>query len=196
MRHVESNWKCLLATLSAGWLEQRERVFVGEESKQPSQGGDRARVAATSGKPGHQGELRRAPWGRTTLHHAESTGPEPKQPRLPAGQQEGRESPGPEMLGLRHGAEHDGYSRGSFIQPHEAISVYPRISSWCGWDGVREILLRPEESILFTLRKAIEPKEIELITEFFKLKIPFVISFFQHPTTPPQPQGIRMKLRE
>lgn len=37
--------------------------------------------------------------------------------------------------------------------------------------GGREILLRPEESILFTLRKAIEPKEIELITEFFILKI-------------------------
>lgn len=151
----------------------------------------------TSGKPWHQGELRRALWGRTTPHHAESTAPEPKQPRLPAGQQEGRQSPGPETLGLRHRAERDGHSRGSFIQPCEAISVYPRGSSSCGWDGVREILLRPEESILFTLRKAFEPREIELITEFLKLKILFVISCFQHPTTPPPtPRNQRMKLQE
>lgn len=72
MRRVESNWKCLLATLPAGWLEQRERVFTGEESRQPSQGGDSKSGSHTSGKPWHQGELRRALWGRTTPHHAEA----------------------------------------------------------------------------------------------------------------------------
>ena len=57
----------------------------------------------------------------TTSRHAESPGPESQHLRLPAQQQECRQNPGPEPLGLRHRAEGNVYIRGSFIQLHEDI---------------------------------------------------------------------------